>query len=311
MFHIDHLGPFPKSKKSNVYLIVGIDAFTKFCFLQPVKSTKTKYVIEYLKNICATYGSSKLLITDRGSCFTAYHFKNFCLQNNIKLVLNAVATPRANGQVERLNRTILGALLSFTLEENTWDDNVKKIQFAINNVVNKLTGKTASQLLFGYSPRGSSDSILLDEVQQIPDIINNLLEIRREAAEKIALSQEQQKKYFYKKRKRPKRYKVSDLVLIMKNQPATGTSKKLSAPYDGPMVIKTVLPNDRYIVVDMIGSRRLTRKATYENVIAVDRMRPWVPAGGVSSGESDLSSDEEGVVLSDPNAEDADQLETS
>lgn len=39
-FHIDHLGPFPKSRRGNVHLIVGIDAFTKFAFLKAVKSTK-------------------------------------------------------------------------------------------------------------------------------------------------------------------------------------------------------------------------------------------------------------------------------
>lgn len=39
--HIDHLGPFVKSKKKNMYLIVIVDAFTKFVFMKAVQSTKT------------------------------------------------------------------------------------------------------------------------------------------------------------------------------------------------------------------------------------------------------------------------------
>ncbi|KAK4883936.1 hypothetical protein RN001_000207 [Aquatica leii] len=40
-----------------------------------------------------------------------------------------------------------------------------------------------------------------------------------------------------------------------------------------------------------------------------DRMRPWIPVGGVSSGESEESSDEEGVVLSDPDEPDVSHRE--
>ena len=125
--HIDHPGPFPKSKHSNLYLIVGIDGFIKFWFLKQVKSTKTEHVIVYLKDICSTYGVPKTLIIDRGSCFTSKVSKNFCQQNNIKHVLNAVATPRANGQAEHLNRTILDVLLASTPEEELWDEKVRDI----------------------------------------------------------------------------------------------------------------------------------------------------------------------------------------
>ncbi|KAK4877878.1 hypothetical protein RN001_010384 [Aquatica leii] len=50
----------------------------------------------------------------------------------------------------------------------------------------------------------------------------------------------------------------------------------------------------------MAGSHRPNRVSVYEKVVTVDRMCSWIPVGGVSSGESGDSSDEEGVVLSDP-----------
>ena len=297
IFHVDHLGPFPKSKKGNCYLIVGIDAFTKFTFLRAVKNTKTKYVIEYFRDIFATYGTPKALISDQGSSFTSKKFISFCKQNNIRNIFNAVATPRANGQVERLNRTVLSALLPSILEEELWDEQVRSVQFAINNVINKSTGKTASQLMFGFTPRNSSDDLLKDEVSKIPSILEDLLDARRDAAQKIKIAQVKQKTYFDKKRKTPRKYKVGDLVVIIKQVLSTGTSRKLKAPYSGPMIVKAILPNDRYVVMDMNNSQRTLRSAKYKKTVAVDHMRPWCPPGGVSD-DTDSASGEDGVALS-------------
>ena len=46
--HVDHLGPFVKSTKGIAYLIVAVDAFTKFVFLKPVSSTKALFVERFL-----------------------------------------------------------------------------------------------------------------------------------------------------------------------------------------------------------------------------------------------------------------------
>lgn len=39
MLHIDHLGPFTKSKRGKFHQIVAVDAFTKFTFFKAVRST--------------------------------------------------------------------------------------------------------------------------------------------------------------------------------------------------------------------------------------------------------------------------------
>lgn len=295
-FHIDHLGPFPKSKKGNIFLIVEINSFTKFAFLGSVKTTKTKCVVEYFKDIFATYGSPKVLVTDQGSSFTSKMFKSFCSQNNIKHVLNAVATPRANGQVERLNRTILGALMTCTLEQDLWDDHIRQVQFAINNTVSKSTGKTPSQLLLGYSPRGGTDTVLRDEISQIPSIIEDLIEVRRLASENVDKVQEKQKAHFDKRRKPARQYREGDLVVVEKSSAVPGTSHKLTPPYSGPFMVKKALPNDRYVVQDMDGSKRTLRSAKYDRVVAVDHMKPWTSPGGISD-DTASESGEDGVDL--------------
>lgn len=53
--HLDHLGPFIRSKKRNTQLLVAVDGFTKFSIIEPVRSTKVKYVIRVLEDIINIY----------------------------------------------------------------------------------------------------------------------------------------------------------------------------------------------------------------------------------------------------------------
>ena len=107
--HLDHIGPFKRSVHKNTQILTILDGFTKFCILEPARGTKTFYVIKALLIVFAVFGVPTRIISDRGTAFTSHTFKNFCQQYGIKHVLNAVATPRANGQCERINRTVLDA----------------------------------------------------------------------------------------------------------------------------------------------------------------------------------------------------------
>lgn len=109
----------------------------------------------------------------QGSSFTSKHFEDFCKRHSIQHILTAVATPRANWQVERFNRTDLNSLLTSRLEEDKWNENTSAVQFATNNLTNNFTGKTLSELLSGSRPRGTSDQILIDEDATITQIIKN------------------------------------------------------------------------------------------------------------------------------------------
>lgn len=294
--HIDHLGPFDKTPSKNEHIIVVIDAFTKFCLLKAVRSTKTKYVIKFLEESFNTYGTPARIIDDRGT-FASKEFQSFCKKYGIRQILNAVATPRANGQVERLNRTILSSLTACT-ESDKWDREIAKVQFSINNTVHRVLKKTPSELLMGYRPTAMSESVLTHEVSIPAEVREDLVALRMEAQKKIKADQEKAKVLFDKKRKKPKLYKEGDLVLIQKNLYAEGgKSKKLLQKFSGPMVIKRVLPNDRYYVEDPPGMLR-SKTRRYKNVISIDRMKDWVPPGALSDDtDSNSCDDQDGVPL--------------
>lgn len=211
--HIDHLGPFVKSKQGNMYLIVSVDAFTKYVFMKAVKNTKSSPVIHFLKEIFNTFGVPRRIICDQGTAFTSKEFKKYATEIGVKVVYNATGTPRANGQVERYNRTVLSALAASTDEEDTWDQNIPRIRLGINSSTNKATNKSPHEMIFGYQLRGVNDAFLTSEV--CVDGLVNLHENRQKAVEAIALNQEKQKCRFDAKRKNVK-FKIDDLVLIQR-----------------------------------------------------------------------------------------------
>lgn len=271
--HLDHIGPFVPSKKKNAYLLVLIDGFTKFVFLRAVKSTNTKYVIQFLEDFMFLFGSPSRIITDRGSSFTAKAMESYCLKYNIKHILNAVATPRANGQCEGVNHLIAQSLRCLSVNDDTeelWDTHIPEIQFAINSAINKTTGKSPFMALMGINPKPLADSFILNEVgTSIAQADLSIL--RNDLKDKIDIAQQRQKANFDRKRKIPERYTVGDLVLVRKTAfPATGFSQKLMPKFRGPFRVIKVLDHDRYVVQSMINRTSTT------TVVAIDSMKPWI-----------------------------------
>lgn len=274
--HIDHMGPFPKSSKRNEHVFVLTDAFTKYSIIRAVPSTATKYVLKILDEVSACFGLPHRIVSDRGTSFTSKDFRQYCTNNIIQHILVAVRTPRANGQVERMNRTILSMLLPSTENSRKWDEELRIIQWSINSLKNASTGQSPHQLLFGFQPRdilGNTLALLVSNDDQLCDEEFNIENIRMEAVQQIAKTRQKAKERFDEKHAKPKTYDVGDLVLIGNEAQATGSSRKLEPPWKGPFIITKVLENDRYVVEDLPHSKRKQRH--YCSVYASDGIKPW------------------------------------
>jgi hypothetical protein len=75
-------------------------------------------VVEFLDQIIHHFGLSNSIITDLGTQFTSSTFWDFCDERSIVVKYVLVVHPRANGQVERANDTILDALKKRLYREN-------------------------------------------------------------------------------------------------------------------------------------------------------------------------------------------------
>lgn len=92
--------------------------------------------------------------------------------------------------------------------------------------------------------------------------------------ESISKHQKTSKEKFDKNGKQSTKYKIGDLVRIIRAiASGTGQSKKLESKCQGPYRIKKILPNDRFVVEDT----PLTRKGRrFESVVSIDKIFPWL-----------------------------------
>ncbi|CAK1551548.1 unnamed protein product [Leptosia nina] len=238
------------------------------------------------------FGTPNRIITDQGTSFTSNTFKKYIKSTGIKHVLNAVSTPRANGQVERYNRTILAALgaMNHNKPNGVWDEHLPDIQLGINTTIHATTKKTPTELLFGRTVTNPSQSIFNEIITDTRSATpTSLSDIRSEVGELIREQQSKDKDIYDAHRNKNVIFKVGDLVRVIRTTTGIeGQSKKLDPKCRGPYRIKKVLPNDRYIVEDTPITRKGKR---YEAIIAVDKIFPWLVMTQPVPTDDELSDD--------------------
>lgn len=273
--HIDHLGPFCKSN-GKTYIFAIIDGFTKFVWLEAVSAANAKGAIVALTNLSKVFGCPVRIVSDRGSAFTSREFKQFCERFGIKHVLNAVASPRANGQVERLNRTILSALTAQMGEERKgWDAYLPKVQLGINSTISQGSGKSPLELLCGLRPR------LVGELQGPLGTIENVADLRSEAAECIEKNANRMSTRYNKQRRITESLPIGSLVMVERKILRKGLmSGKLVPRYAGPYRVTAALPHDRYKVTSAAKG-----KQAYTGIVARDKIKSWHTRDDTSDDE--------------------------
>lgn len=254
--HIDHMGPL-ETRNRYKYVFAVIDGFSKFVKLYPTRTTNTEEAVKCLENYFKDYSRPIRLVSDRGSGFTSTKFNEFMEKCNIKHILTAALTPRANGQIERVNRTMTPMIAKLIDKPNKkfWVEVLSDVEFALNNTIVKSIKTTPSKLLFGLEQRGEvNDKIAeyLNEFVWDEDNIN-FEESRQRAQNNINKSQEASERHYNKTKKEAVKYKEGDLVVIKNIDTTIGVSKKFIPKYKGPYKIERVLPNDRYVVTDIDG----------------------------------------------------------
>lgn len=278
--HIDHFGPLCSVQNKNKHILVVIDAFTKFVKLYPANTTSTKEVCSALTKYFDSYSRPHRIISDRGTCFTSLEFAQFLLENNVTHIKNAVASPQANGQAERVNRVITAMLGKMTnpVNQSDWTRLLARAEYAINNSVHSSTRQSPSMLLFGVSQRGPEVDFLTEYLEEIQSsaITRDLSSLRQNASAHIQKSQTRNEQQYIKRSVPPQHYMEGDFVVIRNVDTTTGKNKKLIPKYRGPYRVHRVLPNDRYIIRD-IETCQMTQ-IPYNGVLEAARLKPWVKA---------------------------------
>lgn len=216
-----------------------------------------------------------MLISDRGTSFTSAQFEEFARELEIKHVKNAVAMPRAYGQIERYNRSILASLAALTHgnDDKNWDTYINTVQWSLNNTLNKGIGRTPSEVVFCKKTVNATESHIHEITDIEPANEEMAANIRNEASQSIEKSQSDMSTRFNKKR--CPAYSEGDLVLVQKQLNNPGDSNKLLPRFSGPYKVTKSLGNDRYEVTSVDGFA----KRKYTNVYSADKIKPWITFG--------------------------------
>ena len=107
------------TEEGKLYLFVGIDRTTKFCFVRLYKNQTAKIATAFLREMHRRFPNKIThILTDNGLQFTchkgekeAHIFNKTCLELGIEHRTTQPYHPWTNGQVERMNRTLKEATI--------------------------------------------------------------------------------------------------------------------------------------------------------------------------------------------------------
>ena len=103
--HVDFAGPF----KNKMWLFAA-DAFSKWPEIHSMETTTAEASIKHLRQIFATYGLPRQIVSNNGPQIVATSFQKFCESRGIRHNKMAPYSPRYNGEAERLVQTFKKAI---------------------------------------------------------------------------------------------------------------------------------------------------------------------------------------------------------
>ncbi len=267
---IDCVGPLPKTKSGNQYLLTIMCASTRFPEAIPLRNIKAPSIVKALTKFFTLVGLPKSIQSDQGSNFMSGLFQQVMDQLGIAQYSSSAYHPESQGALERYHQTLKTMIKSYCFEfERDWDEGVHLLLFATREAVQESLGFSPFELVFGHTVRGplkllkekwlceNPDVNLLDYVSQFRHRLKRATEI---AKENLKQSQTRMKKW-YDKDARSRVFKPGDKVLAL--FPVLGNP--LQAKYSGPYEIETKLGDLNYVI--KTPGRRKSRQLCHVNML--------------------------------------------
>lgn len=162
---IDFLGPLPDGNS-----ILGIvDYFSRHLELEIMQKVTAQGTIAALEPHFVRFGYPVTITLDNGSQFISREFEDYCKERNIELNHTTPYFPQENGEIERQNRSIVKRLKIANVERKDWKEEMNKFLLAYRTTPHNTTGKTPSELMYGFTIRSKIPSIR-DIEQAVPKI---------------------------------------------------------------------------------------------------------------------------------------------
>ena len=301
---LDILDTHKPTSKGYRYILVISDYFTKYTDAFPLRRHTAKAVAQILLHRWIFYHAvPKAIHSDQGKEFESAIFRNLTTLLQAEKIRTTPYRPQSDGQVERMNRTILGMLSAFVSERGTdWDTYLPYVMMAYRTSVHASTGCTPQLMVYGreanlpidlvYSPTNPPDLPACgpEYVEFIRDAIRTAHEFARDHLHQAAV---RQKKGYDAHAKNNAKFEVGDLVRYYYVPLTQGN--KFARPWTGPWKVLSRETEVDYKIA-LVSNPRKTR------VIHVDVLKEYEGAQVVTTEES--SSDRGDTAVHDEFIED-------
>eukprot|EP00731_Ephydatia_muelleri_P001970 Em0001g1970a len=293
---MDIVGPLPRSRSGNRYVLVICDYATRFPEAVPMRSIDAENVAEELLKLFARVGIPVEILTDQGSNFTSQLLSELYSMLHIHGIRTTPYHPQTDGLVERFNQTLKAMLRKTAVQEGKdWDLLIPYVLFAYREVPQSSTGFSPFELLYGREVRGPLDVVketweasersnqsVVSYVVNIREKLEKMMALVRENVEKAQKVQ----KAWYDLNTRQRVFKEGDSVLVL----LPTSNNPLLAQWQGPYKVVKAVGKVNYCV-DMHDRRKRHR------VFHVNMLREFYPdnhqqvVGWAEDMETDLQEE--------------------
>uniref|UniRef100_A0A914XU13 RNA-directed DNA polymerase n=1 Tax=Panagrolaimus superbus TaxID=310955 RepID=A0A914XU13_9BILA len=246
--HVDIAGPLVKSTDGMKYILVIIDAFSKYIVAVPMLNQTARTVsLKFIEHVLCIHGSCNQVTTDNGRQFLSTIFKEL---SNIYHFSHRTTTPyhqSANGQVERQMQTIASMLRgSVSITGEDWTELLPMVIFAYNTSIQKSINQSPYFVVHGREARLPSDVALQIPAKManqeittfVQDLVMNIQNAWRIVRENMEQAQEDQTFFADQQRQAvEKHFKIGQLVLHRINVHRAGEGHKFAPKWKGPFRI--------------------------------------------------------------------------
>ena len=157
---IDLVGPLPRSKRGNQYILSIMDRMSRYPEAVPIRNGRAQTVVNHLVQYFTHFGLPKRIQSDNGSNFTSKHFKEWVRTFGIEHKTSTPYHPESQGVVERFHQTLKSILRKLCNgNDKIWDDNLPFALFAIRAAPSETLGMSPFELVFGHWVRGPLEVI--------------------------------------------------------------------------------------------------------------------------------------------------------
>lgn len=142
---LDFLGPLPTGE----YVLVITDYYSRYVELEIMRTITSAPTIERLDKIFRRLGFPITITLDNARQFVSAELKKWCALRGIHLNHTIPYWPQANGQVERMNSTILKRLKIGHARTGNWKSGVSEFLMMYLSTPHSVTGKSPCALMMG------------------------------------------------------------------------------------------------------------------------------------------------------------------